>query len=245
MDPQVNPFGDAPQQSAPAPMPNNNTPVTPATPIAAAPKKSKLGLILGLSIGGGVVLIGVLITVLLLVVGGGVKYDTANLQTITSGNASVKVDTSWTKGSSSGMTTYTDYVNKSQTSSGDPNNAGVMFGSQTISYTTLSDSQYSTMIDQVDDQMGDMTSSFVDGICKSGSNKAGDTNKITVGSDTGWQLAVDCQSKETDEALVGTMKIVISHDGKMYMLVVAALRNVWNANTDYFNTIQDSFTIDN
>jgi len=91
MDPQVNPFGNQPNN--PAPAPDNNQPVAPASsaaPIAptmapvgpnAPKKKSKLGLILGLSIGGGVLLIGVLITVLILVVGGGVsRQDYINAQ---------------------------------------------------------------------------------------------------------------------------------------------------------------------
>ena len=93
----VNPFGESPQ---PAPAPDNNQnqnqPVTPVAPVAnsapvapvpivgsapitsvvspsgqnGAPKKSHLGLILGLSIGGGVLIIGAIITVLLLVFGG-------------------------------------------------------------------------------------------------------------------------------------------------------------------------------
>lgn len=47
----------------------------------ASKKKSKLGLILGLSIGGGVLLIGVLVTVLILVLGGGVsKQDYVEAQ---------------------------------------------------------------------------------------------------------------------------------------------------------------------
>ena len=89
MDPQVNPFANAPQPSS-APDNNQNQPVAPApnpapvampvAPVATptdpnAPKKSHLGLILGLSIGGGVLLIGVLILVLVLVFGGVSRQD--------------------------------------------------------------------------------------------------------------------------------------------------------------------------
>jgi len=78
MDQSQNPFGDAPQQPAPAP-------VTPNAPIASVvppispgdtPKKSRLGLILGLSIGGGVLIIGAIVVILLLVLGGGSNIKT-------------------------------------------------------------------------------------------------------------------------------------------------------------------------
>ena len=89
MEPQTNPF-DAPQTTptpdnsqptntpSTAPVPPAAAPITPATPVTPpvdpnTPKKSKLGLILGLSIGGGVLLIGIIVTVLLLVLNMGLS----------------------------------------------------------------------------------------------------------------------------------------------------------------------------
>jgi hypothetical protein len=77
----TNPFGDAPQQPTPAPMPNNTTPMGAPAPAA---KKSKLGLILGLSIGG-VVLIAAVVVALILLLGGGVsKQDYKDAQSAAS-----------------------------------------------------------------------------------------------------------------------------------------------------------------
>jgi DNA-binding transcriptional regulator GbsR (MarR family) len=87
---------DPNQQSAPGAV------SAPTPPSPAKPKKSKLGLVLGLSIGGGLLIIGAVVLVLILVLGGGVsKTDYRDAQ-----EAASDLRTSYSKLLSSYISTY-------------------------------------------------------------------------------------------------------------------------------------------
>jgi chromosome segregation ATPase len=75
MDPdQQNPLVAAAEQTqTESPTPTQPAPEPATTPAPAAPKKSKKGLVIGLSIGGGLLVIGAIVLVLLLTLGGGIS----------------------------------------------------------------------------------------------------------------------------------------------------------------------------
>jgi outer membrane murein-binding lipoprotein Lpp len=120
MDNQPNPFGNAPtpeQTPTPTqpattpptvPVVQSSAPISPAAPVSpAAPKKSKKGLIIGLSIGGALLVIAGVILTLLLVLGGVSKADYEEAQKSTQSLASEMSEIS---------STITDLSNSSDSS---------------------------------------------------------------------------------------------------------------------------------
>ncbi len=242
MDPQNQNVQGSPQPQQPVSQPTG--PVTPQpTPITPA-KKSKTGMIIGIIVGVIVLAAVVFAALWFFVLNKAPSYNTSDLSEITSGNAVAKADTSWTQRTSNGLTGYVDYKDSSKTGTNDAQYAVTALGSQSLGVSSLTDAEYEQITKLASASLkGSATSELYDEVCASGTANSSTSTDITIGKSIGWSFAIDCESKEGNTPLKGEIRVVIAHDGNMYMHIVAAEADVWDANTDYFETVVNSFKI--
>lgn len=231
-----------PDANQPAPQVTVEQPTQPA-PVA---KKSKTGLIVGIVLGVVAVLaiVGALLWVF--VFNKGVKYDTANLEEVTSGNARTLADSKWTDRTKSNLIGRIDFADSSRTNDGDPTNAVVALGSQSYGVRSVTDKQYELIIKSLGDKIdSDFSKTLTEDLCKDGSSKSDSKKDIKVDGFDGWVFEIDCVGRENGTPVKGLIRLVVAKDGKMYIHMVAASTDIWDNNTDYFKTVEESFSIKN